>query len=305
MRVKIVTASGLKFWTESFGRASDPACLLIAGAGAPSRFWTDHFATGLARRGYFVIRYDQRDVGLSSSVDYERNPYTVADLAMDALRVLDGYAIRRAHLIGHSFGGCVAQFIAAYHGEQALSLTSIASGPIGASTIEDGLPPAKDLQALKKRWGSLFERMVKRNTEKGMRFYVKIIRYLNGDLTLDKETAAAYTKDLFERCNHPLTTYKSALNIVEKTLQTFEDRRGALGQVRVPSLIIHGDKDIIVPLDKGGRATHEAISGSQFLIISGMGHMLFNGELERQLIVAVGDHLDIVPRGEREPRLWV
>ena len=109
--VKKVVHNDVTLWTESFGDSSKPAMLLVAGAGAPCRFWHDSFCQKLTQY-FFVIRYDHRDTGFSTGFDYEKKPYTLNDLADDALNVLDSYGIKKAHIVGHSMGGYLAQLLA-------------------------------------------------------------------------------------------------------------------------------------------------------------------------------------------------
>jgi pimeloyl-ACP methyl ester carboxylesterase len=120
---KTVRSGDLELWTESFGDASRPTVLLIMGVMNQGILWPDEFCAEIADSGYHVIRYDHRDTGQSSSVDFEEHPYTLDDLASDALKVLDGYGVEKAHVVGLSMGGFLAQLLALDHPDRILSLT--------------------------------------------------------------------------------------------------------------------------------------------------------------------------------------
>src|SRR6187401_121002 len=90
---KVIKANGLYFWTENFGRPKDPALILIMGSGGQGLLWPQKFCEELANKGYYVIRYDNRDTGLSSAIDYQKTPYTLVDMAKDVTLILDGYGI--------------------------------------------------------------------------------------------------------------------------------------------------------------------------------------------------------------------
>jgi Predicted hydrolases or acyltransferases (alpha/beta hydrolase superfamily) len=110
-----VKSNGLHFWTESFGTHLPAPILLIAGAGAQSIFWEDEFCQRLAESERFVLRFDNRDPGLSDSVDFDSSPYTINDLAADAIALLDAYDLAAAHMVGASGGGLICQVLALEH----------------------------------------------------------------------------------------------------------------------------------------------------------------------------------------------
>jgi len=130
-QLNFVQRGDLTLWTEAVGDPKNPACVLISGAGAPAKFWTDEFCKMIAKGGYYVIRFDHRDQGLSSAVDFEHHPYTVRDMAGDVMAVLDGYHIKKAHIVGHSMGGMIAQLVAIEHPDRVLSMISMSVGTVG------------------------------------------------------------------------------------------------------------------------------------------------------------------------------
>ncbi len=101
-----------EIYTEYFGNIKNIPILLISGAMAPGRFYNDVFCNILVHEGYFVIRYDHRDIGLSSAIDYIKEPYSLYDLALDAINIIDFYKLSKVHVIGHSMGGGIAQLMA-------------------------------------------------------------------------------------------------------------------------------------------------------------------------------------------------
>jgi pimeloyl-ACP methyl ester carboxylesterase len=120
-------------------------------------FWTDYFCKKLVRAGYSVIRFDHRDQGLSDGVDWEKNPYTIADIAKDVLTILDAYGINKAHIVGHSMGGIVAQWLAHTSKDRILSYTSISVATSGIN-----VQPSKDVM------DSLMENKPTQNFEKDL-----------------------------------------------------------------------------------------------------------------------------------------
>ena len=133
-----VQSGVLRLWAERIGDPGDPPILLITGAMAQAVNWPDVFVDRLVAGGRQVIRYDHRDTGQSDNVDFDKKPYTVADLAWDALAVLDGFGIRAAHLVGASMGGVIAQGLASLKPERVLTLTAMNTTPIDGG---DDLPP--------------------------------------------------------------------------------------------------------------------------------------------------------------------
>ncbi len=114
MSILKVDHGPLSLHTESFGNQCHHVIVLISGAGATARFWSNDFCEQIVEAGYYVIRFDHRDQGLSSAVNYEHYPYTVKELAGDVIAILDAYHIQQAHIVGHSMGGTIAQLLAIY-----------------------------------------------------------------------------------------------------------------------------------------------------------------------------------------------
>ncbi len=130
---RFINSAGLQIWTEHFGNSGDPVVLLIMGTAAQGIGWPDELVEALVDGGRQVVRFDHRDTGRSGTVDFERHPYTLADMTADTLAVLDGYQLPAAHIVGASLGGTIAQLLAVHHPGRVLTLTAIMSGPMGHS----------------------------------------------------------------------------------------------------------------------------------------------------------------------------
>ncbi len=150
---QIVQSDSLEFWTENFGDAKNPALILIMGVAGQGIMWSDSFCTLLSKH-FFVIRYDHRDVGQSSHINYMAKPYGLRDLSNDVIRILDGYNIQKAHLVGTSMGGYLAQLCMQQKPERLLSVTlimstidfsSMSKAMLGNLAANDLPPPEKEV----------------------------------------------------------------------------------------------------------------------------------------------------------------
>jgi len=251
-------AVGIEY--ESFGQDGDPAVLLICGLGSQMTRWPEAFCERLAGHGYRVLRFDNRDTGLSTwFADGDR--YTLSDMAADAMAVLDAAGVEAAHVAGVSMGGMITQAVAIEHPGRTLSLTSIMSAT-GAPGTLDPTPeagavltltppdPAADLEAY-------LDRMVE------------------SALTIGSPAYPWPPGALRERA---LAEYRRAFNPTGTTRQMGAirgdgDRTERLGKVRVPAVVLHGADDPLVP-PRGGEATAAAIPGAELRMIPGMGHDL-------------------------------
>ena len=129
MAERMIEIDGIRLCTEAFGDPSDPPVLLVMGMGASMLWWEEDFCRALAAGGRFVLRYDHRDTGRSETYEPGRPGYSGADLVADAARVLDGYGIAAAHVVGLSMGGALAQAFALDHPTRVLSLVLMSTSP--------------------------------------------------------------------------------------------------------------------------------------------------------------------------------
>ena len=263
-----IKANGLEFEYETFGDPGHPPLLLVMGLGAQMITWPEPFCRLLADRGFYVIRYDNRDVGLSSRLDHLGVPdpmqvfaravppaYTIDDMADDAAAVLDALGISAAHVVGGSMGGFIVQSLAIRHPEKVLSLTSFMSDLGGEDTVPAapeviGLlltPPPRDREGL---------------IEHG----VKMSRVFWAERYFDEERARTSRTAAVDRAISIEGTARQAGACLVRP-----SRREALGQLRVPALVIHGDADPLVPFENGKR-TAAAIPGARLLVLPEAGH---------------------------------
>jgi pimeloyl-ACP methyl ester carboxylesterase len=266
------SADGIEIWYTTDGDPSAEPLLLVMGLGAQYLVWPDDLVQGLVDRGYFVIRYDNRDVGLSTKPDVgdlqpmaeimaalgggtARAPYLLSDMAGDGIAVLDALGIGSAHVVGASMGGMIAQTIAIEHPDRVRSLTSIMS-TTGARDV--GQPDPSVMGVLLAPAPTTREEAVARGVEASVA--------IGSPGLVDEAEAADRVGRAYDRCDYPQGTAHQLLAIIASP-----DRTEALGGVTVPTLVIHGDEDPLVT-PSGGDATAAAIPGARLLVIEGMGH---------------------------------
>ncbi|HTO55319.1 MAG TPA: alpha/beta hydrolase [Myxococcota bacterium] len=288
MSERTIQANGIEIWCEDFGSPRDPALLLVMGAGGQALLWPDDFCRSLAAGGRHVIRYDNRDTGQSTCVDFAAAPYTLADMAQDAVGVLDAFGIARAHVAGASMGGMIGQTLAIEHGPRLHSLTSIMSSPAGAGILrailgggESALPgPAP--RVLEAMQATLLR--PPRTPAERIEASVRMWRALAGSAEpFDEPAVRARESLMLARARNPDAAQNHQLAIGSSP-----DRGQLLRQVRVPTLVIHGTDDPILPLPHG-RATADAIPGARWLVIEGMGHD-FPASAQKEIVRAILEH---------------
>ncbi|MBX3092935.1 MAG: alpha/beta hydrolase [Cryobacterium sp.] len=262
-------AEGVRLWTESFGDPSGPCILLIMAAYWQGIAWPDSFCRRLADAGYHVIRYDHRDTGESTLVDYEQNAYSLVDLADDAVRVLGAHGVERAHLLGGSMGGMIAQELALKHPDRVLSLISYASTPLSHSYAA-GTAPAELPGPDEVAWGAFTTVAgpgVQPTREQYATGWTDFSRGVIGSATAFDEAA---TRELHERSFDRTTDASRVWNHMTATVGT-PDRVDRLPGLVVPTLVVHGSEDHVVPVSHG-HATAELIPHATLTVIDGLGH---------------------------------
>lgn len=260
----IAVEKNIKLFVETYGKKGNEACLFISGAGANSSFWSDDLCNKLAKNGFFVIKYDHRDIGLSSKVNFQENPFDLMTLTKDAVGILDSFEIEKAHVIGHSMGGFISQLMAIHFPERVQSLISC-SASTNSPTIP--APPSKT-------WEIFLKTSPNNNFRDDLPGFLEVWEYLNGTASFDQFLAIKYTKNIYMR-----QKVVGALGISHvKAQANVKDRSESLKNVMNPALIIHGEEDYLV--DKyGGIQTANCIPNAQLVIIPQMGHMPFNKEI--------------------------
>jgi len=269
-------ANNIEIEYDTFGDPSAKPLLLVMGLGSQMISWDEEFCKMFVDKGFYVIRFDNRDIGLSTKFEEAGEPdilkefmalqrgktisppYTVEDMANDAVGLLDVLNIEKAHICGASMGGMIVQLIALNHPDRVLSLTSIMS-----TTGNPDLPQARP-EAMQ-----VLLRPAPTEREAYIKHYVKNWRVLYGsgfpypEDIYHERAAAAY-----DRSFYPQGMKRQMLAILGA-----ENRAPKLKTIKVPTLVIHGGDDPLVPVD-GGKETAKCIPGAELVIIEGMGHSL-------------------------------
>jgi pimeloyl-ACP methyl ester carboxylesterase len=281
MPESIAHANGIELAYETFGDAEAPAMLLVMGLGSQMIHWDEEFCELLAARGFHVIRYDNRDVGHSSRIDARiglaealagsgEAPYAIADMAGDAVGLLDAIGSSAAHVVGVSMGGMIAQQIAIDHPDRVLSLCSIMSAP---GDGRSGMPRPEAAQVLVETRPNEREAVAEH--------HVRIFQAIGSPgFPPDLEQLRERGRLAFDRGISPDGFVRQLAAIIGAP-----DRTEALGAVRVPTLVIHGRADPLVDVS-GGEATARAVPDARLMLFDGMGHDLPR-ELWEEIVEAI------------------
>ena len=265
------TNAGVTINYEVEGEPFAPPLLLVMGLGAQMTAWHPDFRAALRRRGFRLLHFDNRDVGLSTWLDDSgvpdltaalsgaaTPPYLLSDMAADAVAVLDAAGVDAAHVVGASMGGMIAQTVAIEHPSRVLSLTSIMS-TTGARDV--GQPHPGVLEVLLT--------VPPADREGRIEQAVRGARTISSSgYPFDEARARARAEGDYDRAYHPAGTLRQGFAILASG-----DRTEALRALDVPTLVIHGDADPLVDVS-GGRATAAAVPGATLEVVPGMGHDL-------------------------------
>lgn len=292
----ILEANGITLSYDSFGDADAETILLIAGLGTQMIRWTVPFCNILTERGYRVIRFDNRDAGCSThftghpAPDFGALaaalaagkqpdvPYTLLDMAGDAIGLLDALSIERAHFIGRSMGGMIAQIAASEHSERVLSLTSIMS-----STGNPSLPAAaSDVMAMMTRPAPNPFEDEAGFLEHSLAFARRIA---SPGFPFDESAHSALILEETKRAYDPTGFARQIAAIA-----VAGDRRSRLASITVPTLVVHGADDPMIPF-ACGRDTASSVPHAEFMLIEGMGH-----DLPPELYQVVADGIERIAR---------
>jgi pimeloyl-ACP methyl ester carboxylesterase len=283
-----VNTNGVELAYQSLGDPSGIPLLLVMGLGMQLIHWDLELCEQFAERGYHVIRFDNRDAGLSTKIDapvppivramagfHIDAPYLLTDMAADTFGLLDALGIERSHVMGVSMGGMIGQTMAIEHPERVLSLT-----PIMSTTGERraGMP--------KLRVWSLLMRRAPQRRDDFVEYFVRTFRMIGSPgFPMDEPRIRELAAATFDRNHAPAGTARQLAAILASG-----DRTPQLRRLRVPTTVIHGTDDPLVPF-RGGVATARAIPGAEFVAIPGMGHDLPR-EIWPRLIEAVARNSD-------------
>ena len=275
----VTTPSGVRLWSEASGRGGHPL-LLIMGAMNPGLLWPEALCQRLVESGCRLIRYDHRDTGLSSIIDFERAPYTLDTLAEDALALLDGYRISRASLVGLSMGGYIAQMLAARFPERVDRLVLVSTTadhrPYMAATTGS---PAGD--AFLSPPAASFLASVRNAAQAGASPEESEQRALDvwrethgGPSPFPAEEVLALMRQAAGRSPEPLAAFHHAAAVLAAP-----DRLQLVKSICAPTLVLHGRTDRCLPLDHGEYLAR-AIPGATLRVLA-MGHMVFSDSAVR------------------------
>lgn len=263
MTEHLVPTRGAQLCVQTFGAPDDPALLLIHGATASMDWWDAGFCELLARGGRFVIRYDHRDTGRSTPSPAGRPGYAAADLTADPLRILDALGIARAHVLGVSMGGGIAQELAALHAERILTVTLAATSPAGSDVDRSELPPplarvaaTLDDPAPAPAWDDVAE---------AVDHLVEAQRPYAGSDLWDEDRVRSIARDVVTR------TRDLEASVTNHWLVAGDGTPFRLAEIAMPVLVLHGTDDPLFP-PAHGEALAAAIPGARLVRLEGMGH---------------------------------
>lgn len=271
---------------ETFGSPDDPALVLVMGVATQMLGWPDGFCQQLADGGFHVVRFDNRDIGLSTHLDHlgtpdlmallgggpRTAPYLLGDMADDTAHLFDALGLDRVHLVGLSMGGMIAQEVAIRHPQRLISLTSIMSTP--SANVGEPTPEAQ----------AALLAPTPRSEEEAAELAVSTYRVVGSPgYPLNEEWLRALGAESFRRANDPAGVVRQLAAIIVSP-----DRRPALAEVTTPTLVIHGDSDPLIQ-PAGGEATAQAIRGARLVTYPGMGHDLPEA-LWPEIVAEIVDH---------------
>lgn len=275
---KIAKANEIDIWYETFGNKKNPSLLLIMGGCCQGVLWPQEFCERLASEGFYVIRYDHRDAGLSTCFDFDTNPYNLMEMTQDVVGLLDAIGIERAHLFGVSLGAFLSEMMAAYYPERVNTILLLSSScelrPMNLAYA--GFPSEKDAIYSSPtqeylNWMQEFMKLSPHTEEEKLAQRIDGWNKLNGQkIPLDEKINREIHQEFLSRLCHP----QGILNHI-KMLNTRHSEdlfRSTPSKIKVPTVVLQGSEDPIFPPDHGiGLA--QKIKHSKYFLVEGMGHV--------------------------------
>lgn len=256
----IIKTDSIEICTECFGNPAQPAVLLIMGAMASMVWWDEEFCQRLADSGRFVIRYDNRDVGMSTSYEPGKPEYSVEDMEDDAIRVLNYFNIDKANFVGMSLGGMIAQLAALRNPDRVTTITMI------SSSVWDNRPDLPQIDQKILDYHASGAAVNWSDEQSVIKYMAEGWRLLNGSKhPFDEERAYKLAEKEVKRARNLLSMFNHAL------LKGGESFYGKEKEIKVPALIIHGTEDPVLPVQHG-EALAMSIPGSKLVLLEGIGH---------------------------------
>ncbi len=291
-----VKANGIEIEYETAGNKSDPALLLVMGLGAQLTIWPESLFQGLAQKGFYVIRFDNRDVGLStdfgkwgpanipaalqSAMKGEKvsAPYHLNDMAADTVGLLDALGIDKAHMVGASMGGMIVQIVAAKYPERTRSMVSIYS-----TSGRRGLPQGKP-EAL-----AMLGSIPENDTREARVLHGIKLRQTIGSpgFPTPEPVMRAFVEKNVDRRYYPEGVGRQYVSVIASG-----DRVELLKTIKVPTLVMHGEDDPLLPVD-GGRDVAKLVPGAEIETIAGWGH-----DFPPQLVPRIVDRIATFCKGK-------
>lgn len=275
-----VKLKNISIATETFGSPTNEAIILIAGAMAPAVFYPADFCKRLASSGFFVIRFDNRDIGDSTHFpsarsDDEQPPYSIYDMVADVKGVLDYYEVKTVVIVGHSLGGSIAQLFAIKHPKM-VSQLFLLSNPILATSKNKYTET--DPQTMDEMWQVLMSNQMFPDYERGKNEFMRAWQYLNGKFPVDEKMAEAYNKRLYET-----EIIEPAYNHTKIQLN-LPDIWGDL--VKLPVLIhfVYGSEDYLAASWGNTEILAESLPNADFVLLDGVGHMYFDMSIWQKML---------------------
>jgi pimeloyl-ACP methyl ester carboxylesterase len=248
------SVNSLELEYETFGDPGRPAVLLISGLGSQLLGWSDGLCEEIVARGFRVIRFDNRDVGLSTKLAGSPG-YTLSDMAADAVGLLDALGIAAAHIVGASMGGMIAQLVAIEHPTRSLTVTIVMSNLGGSDSVR--ADPAV---------GALLVQPPADTREGRIEQSVAATRVTWGP-SFDEDRSRARASRAVDRSFYPEGAVRQF-----QAINAAGSRREGLGRVRLPVLVVHGDGDPLVPFANAERILAAAPEGASLHVMKGVGH---------------------------------
>jgi pimeloyl-ACP methyl ester carboxylesterase len=286
MTERMIKANDIDIWTESFGDSADDPLLLIMGATAQGIYWPQELIQHFVDAGRFVVRYDNRDTGQSTCFDFVTDPYSLSDLALDAVGVLDAYGFESAHVAGASMGGMIVQELLLHHRPRVKTATIIMSSPTAGGGDQPDLSaddlPGPDPQWMAQAMAAQFAPAETR--EEKIQIRIDTFAMLAGSIEpFDTERQRDIAEREVDRATNfaAMNNHAFAIGISQPA-----DRRPLLAGVDVPTLVIHGTEDPILPYAHGV-ALAETIAGAELMTMDKAGHempMCYMDEMVRRMI---------------------
>ncbi|GKU79008.1 alpha/beta fold hydrolase [Paenibacillus sp. L3-i20] len=275
MNEQLIKIDGIELCTDSFGERANPAILLIMGAQSSLVWWEEEFCQRLADEGRFVIRYDNRDVGRSTTYELGQPGYTFEDMADDAIRVLDAYGIEKVHILGMSMGGMLTQMIALRHPERVITITLLAT-----SNFAPHLPPMEEKVIA---FFSNTEAIDWTNKQSVINYTIGRSKVLIGSKHLfDEKRINNLANEDVNRSNNLVSMENHGV------VSGGESYLARTSEIGAPTLVIHGTEDPIIPFAHGQNLVNE-IPGAALLTLEGTGHELHYDDWD-VIVEAISQH---------------